>query len=145
MNAIDFLIKEHNRVRKMLADINDASHREETRRKLFAVLSQDLIRHEKMEHAVWYPHFKDRLDDTVKHLVSEEKGAERAIKQLDDTATTQTWEEQFSKFKKDVEHHATEEEQILFPKVKTLLSEEQLEKIGQDMFHFKQDHQPSTH
>ncbi|KTC99508.1 hemerythrin domain-containing protein [Legionella erythra] len=145
MNAIDFLIKEHNRVRKMLADINDASHREETRRKLFAVLSQDLIRHEKMEHTVWYPHFKDRLDDTVKHLVSEEKGAERAIRQLDETATAATWEEKFSKFKKDVEHHATEEEQILFPKVKTLLSEDELEKIGQQMFHFKQDNQPTAH
>ena len=56
MNAIDFLIKEHEKVKKMLADIADDSHREETKHKMFASLCDELIRHEVMERTVWYPH-----------------------------------------------------------------------------------------
>ncbi|MCL9683641.1 hemerythrin domain-containing protein [Legionella maioricensis] len=143
MNAIDFLIKEHNHVRQALAEIDNPSHQEETKRKMFQTLCQDLIRHETMEHQVWYPHFKNaqRLNPTVKHLLSEEKIAEKIIKQFDHIHAQQEWEQKFSKLKHDVEHHATEEEQKLFPEVKKLLTEDDLEKIGLDMFHFKQDYQ----
>jgi len=147
MNAIDFLIKEHNHVRKVLADIDNASHQEETKRKLFDSLCQDLIRHEMMEHKVWYPHFKDdkRLNETVRHLLSEEKSAEKALEQFDHIHQQQEWERKFSKLKKDVEHHATEEEQQLFPEVKKLLSDQELEEIGLEMFHFKEDYQDAAH
>jgi hemerythrin superfamily protein len=142
MNAIDFLIKEHNKVRQMLVDISDESHRDETKKKIFNSLCEDLLRHEAMEHKIWYPHFKNdkRLNDTVKHLLTEEKGAEKAIKQFENITTQQAWEEKFSKFKKDVEHHANEEEQKLFPEVKKILSDEELNKIGKEMYAFKNDH-----
>src|SRR3984885_12372895 len=102
MNAIDFLIKEHDKVRQALADIYGDSHREETKKKIFDSLCQDLIRHETMEHTIWYPHFKydKRLNDTVKHLLTEEKSAEKAIEQFNHIKTKQAWEEKFSKFKK---------------------------------------------
>ncbi len=140
MNAIDFLIKEHEKVRHILAEISDNSHRNQTRMHLFDDLCHDLLRHEEMEHQVWYPHFKNdkRLSDTVQHLVSEENKAEKAIAHFQDIQTQEAWEKQFNKLKHDVEHHAQEEEQNLFPEVRKLLSEEQLEKIGIAMYHFKQ-------
>ena len=139
MNAIDFLIKEHRQVKQTLADISDKSHREDTKKKMFDSLCHDLIRHETMEHQVWYPHFKNdkRLNETVRHLLSEEKSAEKAIKQFEKVETQKEWEEKFSKFKQAVEHHAHEEEHKLFPEVKKLLSEAQLEKIGKAMHEFK--------
>lgn len=142
MNAIDFLIKEHNHVREALAEIDDKSHQAETKRKMFQSLCQELIRHETMEHVVWYPHFKNdqRLNPTVKHLLSEEKTAENIIKQFDHIHAQQEWERKFYKFKNDVEQHAKEEEQKLFPEVKKILSEDDLEKIGLEMFHFKKDY-----
>lgn len=147
MNAIDFLIKEHEHVKKVLTQIDDPSHHKETKRKMFRSFCQELIRHETMEHKVWYPHFKNdtRLNKTVKHLVSEEKIAEKILKQFDDIKMEQEWESKFSKLKKDIEHHANEEEQELFPEVKKLLSEEALEKIGIEMYHFKQDYKASSH
>ena len=142
MNAIDFLIKEHEHVRRALAEIDDDSHHAETKRKMFQSLCQDLIRHETMEHVVWYPHFKNdqRLSPTVKHLLSEEKTAEEIIKQFDHIHAQQEWERKSSKLKNDVEHHAEEEEQKLFPEVKKLLTDDDLEKIGLEMFHFKKDY-----
>ena len=45
MNAIDFLIKEHDKVRKILTDISDNSHHEDIKRQMFDSLAQELIRH----------------------------------------------------------------------------------------------------
>jgi hemerythrin superfamily protein len=137
MNAIEFLIKEHDRVRRGLSDISDKSHHYETKVKMFHQLCQELIRHETMEHKVWYPHFRNKLNGTVKHLLTEEKNAETAIKQFETIKTQEAWEEKFSKFKKDVAHHAYEEEHQLFPEVKKILSEKDLEQIGKDMREFK--------
>lgn len=140
MNAIDFLIKEHNKVRTMMADIANETHQFETQKKRFELLAQDLIRHEHMEHQVWYPHFKKDLPDTVKHLVKEENSAEKEIKKLESLKKEDVWKEHFTKFKKDVEHHAKEEEEELFPEVTKILSEEQLLAIGAEMLQYKKEY-----
>lgn len=141
MDAIEFLIKEHNKVRAMMADITDESHQFTTQKKRFAHLAQELIRHEKMEHEVWYPHFKSDVPETVKHLLKEEKGAEKEIKKIEELKTEEAWTIHFSKFKQDVEHHAQEEEKELFPEVRKLLSKEQLLEIGASMVAFKKEHE----
>lgn len=140
MNAIDFLIKEHDHVRAGMAEIKKGSHHFETQQKKFSVLAKDLLRHESMEHEVWYPHFKEKLPHTVKHLLSEEKHAEKAIKKLAELQTEETWNKHFTEFKEAVEHHAKEEENQLFPEVKKILSEQELMDIGKKMNEFKKKH-----
>lgn len=142
MNAIQFLIKEHDHVRRILGEIEDDSHRDKTKRKMFDELCDDLLRHETMEHKVWYPHFNknEKIDDTVRHLLSEEQHAEKAINQFKRIKNQAEWDEKFQQFKKDVEHHASEEEEKLFPKVKTILSEKELEMIGKKMWAFKREY-----
>ena len=145
MNAIDFLKKEHDRVRKMLRSICDESHQYATQKKQFQLLSQDLIRHEIMEHEVWYPNFKEQLPKTVRHLVTEEKHAEKAIKKMSDLKTEKAWREKLLQFKEEVEHHAEEEERDLFPVVKEILSEKELEHIGLEMFNYKMHYSGKVH
>ena len=139
MNAIIFLTKEHNKVRRTLADIIKKSHRYTTKKKMFSALCKDLITHENMEQKIWYPHFKKnkKLKNEVKHLLSEEKHAEKSIKKLKSIKTQEEWEEKFSKFKKSVEQHAYEEEHDLFPNVKRILDKSELEDIGKEMRKFK--------
>lgn len=143
MNAIEFLIKEHNRVRDAFTEINDPAHKMETKKKLFNKLCEDLIRHETMEHKIWYPYFKNdkKVDETVKHLISEEKHAEKAIKQFDDVKSDEKWEEMYRKFENEVEHHAKEEETKLFPKIKSLFSEAELNKVGKEMLEFNRSYE----
>ena len=142
MNAIDFLVKEHDRVRKLLTNICDKSHRYETKRKMFEALGDDLIRHETMEHRVWYPHLRNnrQLNEEVKHLLKEENYAEREIRHLSEIKNESVWEEHFASFKKNVEHHAKEEERELFPEVQKLFSTDELETIGSEMYNFKRQY-----
>lgn len=138
MNAITFLIKEHNRFRKTFAKI--AKKPKQTSSKTaFANLCQDLIRHEKMEQTVWYPHFKRKkgIKAEVKHLLGEERHAAKAIKGFKYVKNETEWKKKFSKFKKAVEHHAREEETMLFPNIEEILPNSELIKIGKTMQQFK--------
>lgn len=141
MNAILFLIKEHDKMRTMLAKISYESHQGETKRKIFTELCQELIRHETMEQEVWYPFLigNDNLVGIIKHLVSEEEKAAETIKEFDKIEDQKDWEEKFLHFKGDIEHHASDEETKLFPIVEKHLTKEQLEKIGKIMYEFKQN------
>jgi hemerythrin superfamily protein len=138
MDAIEFLLNEHAKFRALLNEIEHNSD-EESKKQLFSDLCQDLTRHEKMEQEVWYPHFRDsdQLDDTVKHLIKEEEEAEEEIEDLDGDLSKEEWNKKFSQFKTDVQHHAKEEEEKLFPQVRRILDDAQLEQIGQQMQEFK--------
>lgn len=142
MNAIDFLIKEHNKVRKLFADMNAPGHREKTRRKLFDTIHEELLRHEKMEQTVWYPHLKSdpHLKDKIKHLVSEEQMAEKLMNRLTRIKASANWESEAVKLQEDVEHHASEEETELFPEVKKIMDGSKLDLIGHEMYEFKKTH-----
>lgn len=142
MDAIKFLIKEHNHVRRVLKDINKKSRTEAAKKKIFKGLCKELVVHETMEQKVWYPNFKTnpKLNKTVKHLVTEEKTAAKAIKAFKKIKTQEKWEEKFAEFKTDVEHHAHEEETKLFPKVKKVLDKDELAEIGKKLRKFKLAH-----
>ncbi len=143
MDAIKFLTKEHNKVKQKFKEIIDSKHSYETKRKMFVDLAENLLRHETMEHKVWYPHFKNdpRLDDTVKHLLKEEDHAEKAIKRLSEIDNEDSWQANFLQLKKEVEHHAAEEENKLFPQVEKLLSPSELQEIGKQMYDFKKQYE----
>lgn len=139
MDAIDFLLKEHDKVRKKFAEIkkkkDPKSFLEE-----FDALCKDLLVHEKMEQIVWYPKIKEnkKLYETIKHLISEEQHAEKAIKGFKSSPDEEKWEK-FLKINKDVDHHADEEETKLFPQVKKMMSKEELLEIGHEMYLFKKN------
>ncbi|MDX1902491.1 MAG: hemerythrin domain-containing protein [Gammaproteobacteria bacterium] len=141
MNAIEFLVAEHEKVRKKLSDIRVASHHYATKKQMFEALSEDLIRHEAMEQKVWYPYFKnnEQLRDIVKHLLAEEKDAHIEINALNKIKIEEDWNEKFKKVKESILHHAKEEESKLFPKVKKILDEAELEIIGKELREFKEN------
>jgi hemerythrin superfamily protein len=145
MDAIAFLLKEHNKVRRTFAKIKKGSYREETKIKKFKDLCRELVVHETMEHKVWYPHFKNnpKVKNVVKHLLSEEKTAGKEIKSFKKFKPAD-WEKKFpkvfAKLKKAAEHHASNEETKLFPKVKKLLDKEVRKQIGKKMQSYKKQH-----
>ncbi|MBA2655010.1 MAG: hemerythrin domain-containing protein [Gammaproteobacteria bacterium] len=142
MDAVAFLINEHNKVRKSFTDILEGSHRDETTAKMFNLLCDDLIRHETMEQEIWYPHLKrnEKLSEIITHLIAEEKSAKKTIKEFRKIKDAKEWNKKFMKFKREVEHHAREEETKLFPKVKKILTENELLSLGKMMREYKRDY-----
>ena len=139
MHAVDFLLKEHATVRATFKEISNDSHRYETKRKMFDELCENLKCHEKMEQTKWYPHLQKNpeLKKIIDHLLEEEKKASEAISDFKHITDEAEWEKKFSTFHKDVDHHANEEEEKLFPKVKDFFEEKQLEEWGLAMHQFK--------
>lgn len=138
MDAIVYLRKEHSNFRKSLKEISKISD-ENKKLKRFNDLAQALTRHEKMEEQVWYPILRQHKDlrDIIKHLISEEKSAAKAITSLKKTKYRLIWNLKFLKLKYDVDHHASEEEDELFTKVRKYLSKAELNQIGTQMNKFE--------
>src|SRR2546429_213466 len=108
MNAIKFLINEHNQVRRLLSELLDPTHREETQKKIFDTLHSELLRHEKMEQTIWYPQLKlnKTLTNEIKHLKDEEHHAKKFMERLDKIKNSDHWQDELYKLQQDVEHHA---------------------------------------
>jgi hemerythrin superfamily protein len=142
MDAIKFILREHNKIRRTFKDINKKSRRIPTKKKMLKELCNYLVVHETMEQKKWYPHFKknSQLNAVVKHLLTEEKKAAKVIKTFKKPLSDERWEEKFLAFKKDVEHHASEEEKKLFPKVRKFFDAEELDEIGKVLRKFKIAH-----
>jgi hemerythrin superfamily protein len=138
MDAISYLKQEHKRFRQTLATISKISQ-EKTKKSKFEAFCQDLTRHETMEQKIWYPVLRKdpELRHIIKHLLSEEKSAAQTIKKFKKVQFEFMWKLRFYKFKHDVSHHAKEEEQELFPKVRKVLSKAQLNALGTAMRKFK--------
>ncbi|CAN5243169.1 hypothetical protein BH10PSE19_BH10PSE19_18610 [soil metagenome] len=81
-----------------------------------------------------------KIMEIISHLTTEEKDAEKTIKELKKIDNEEEWEEKFSILKEDVEHHASEEEEKLFQIVEKLFDETTLEEIGKEMLEFKKNY-----
>lgn len=141
MHAVKFIVHEHNKIRKTLARIEKQA-RDETKIRTAKLLCKDLATHENMENTTWYPFILKtaQLKQTITHLIKEEKKAASTIKKLDKIKDTEKWLETFMTLKKDVSHHANEEETKLFPKVMTLIDSDDLEKVGKKLQQYKNKH-----
>ena len=138
MDAISYLRGEHAKFRKQLTAISKIKD-EKIKRNKFAAFCQDLLRHEKVEEKIFYPVLRKdpEIRDLIKHLVAEEKSAAKAMAKIKKTTINLLWRLRFAKFKHDVDHHAKEEEQELFPKVRKFLNKTELNQLGTKMRKFK--------
>ena len=140
MNAIQFLINEHDKIRSAFAQIADGGYPIQTRKKLLEDLCITLLIHENMEQEVWYYFLKkqdDHLKEIITHLVNEEREVEEELKEILRMNASSDWQEKFIQIRKNVEHHAQEEEIRLFPMVKELLDRGVLKELGREMQEYK--------
>ncbi len=136
MDAVDVLVKEHDKIRGMFVGVADSGDAEGLRRRLFWRLLELLERHETMEQREWYPRLKipPRL---LGHLLHEETGAGTLLKRIKKLEPfTREWWPLFRTLRHDVLHHANEEETRLFPLVRQTTPRPILLAIAQHMRRF---------
>jgi hemerythrin-like domain-containing protein len=139
-NAIELLKADHETVRKLLNEISETTERaEKTRGELLEKIASELSVHTRIEEEIFYPAFRDAGEKEESVMVYEAREEHRAVDELvlPDLEKTEVGSMEFSGrvkvLKELIEHHADEEEEEMFPKAEQLLSEAELEELGQRM------------
>jgi hemerythrin superfamily protein len=137
MDAIQLLKDDHKKVEKIFSDLES---KRDDRRALFPELDRELTIHAEIEYKVFYPAAREAAPtrDLVLESIEEHKQIKMVLADLEKTdMRTAEWAADLKVLKEDVMHHVGEEENDLFPKVKTILSKEQLEDLGSRMEELK--------
>lgn len=136
MDALTLLTADHNRVRGLFTRFKAAHEAEdtETAAELATKIFRELDVHTTIEETVFYPAIND-VSDEVRELVVESLEEHKVAKDLMREAQTippedEHWAAKLTVMIENVEHHAEEEEQEMWPLLRKGLSSEQLEKIG---------------
>ncbi len=145
MDAISLLKDDHQKVRKLLKELDDTTNRaEKTRPELLAQIAMEIRVHSAIEEEIFYPAFKaagDKADDGKMYFEALEEHRAAGELVLPDLLETDVTSDQFGGrakvLKELIEHHAGEEEKEMFPRARELLSKEQLVELGDQMLQRK--------
>jgi hemerythrin-like domain-containing protein len=136
-DAIAFLKEEHQNVKKLLAELEEATGRSAKRRTdLLERIAMEVESHAQIEEEIFYPAFRERGDAKEDEKLFFEAAEEhRLVKDnMPELQATDPTTELFSaraKVMKDlIEHHAEEEESELFPRARELMSSDELKDLG---------------
>ena len=136
MDAIQLLKDDHQKVEKIFSSME----RKENRQRLFPELDRELTVHATIEERIFYPAAKEAepTRDLVLESIEEHKQIKMVLADLEQTdKSTEEWGAALKVLKEDVMHHVGEEENELFPKVRKILSKEQLDDLGTRMEELK--------
>lgn len=145
MDALTLLERDHQKVKKLMAEIEQTTERAvKTREELFARLVKELTVHEQIEERIFYPRVKEaaktkNLEEIVTESFEEHHFVNVVIAEIKETPfDAEEWAAKFSVVKENVTHHAFEEEEgEMFPKVRKLFSADELEEMGTEMAELK--------
>ncbi len=133
MHAIEMLTKQHRELERDFKAIFDASPA--ARRELFLRCADVLMSHVLVEENCFYPAVKGkRTEDILLESLEEHLGLKRFVADLVELPVADAqFEPKLKVLKEQAEHHHKEEEEKLFPKVKKLLSKDELDALGEEM------------
>lgn len=136
-DAIEVILKDHAHIQELLAKLDKSlGGKNGDSRTQFMELKEFLSKHEEMEQTVWYPELEKQHADLKKIIVSlkeEEKKAGDMLKKLEGMKEDKEWDSKVRKFMEDVKHHASDEENKLFPKVRDTVNKQTLMEIGKKL------------
>ena len=134
MSAIDLLESQHREVEKLFQKIEKTSSGE-AKIRLVEEIADKLAIHAAIEEHHFYPAVKEkRTEDILLESLEEHLMIKRTIADLLklDVGDVQ-FDPKIKVLKEEVLHHAGEEEKDLFPKVKKILSADELDALEQEM------------
>jgi hemerythrin-like domain-containing protein len=137
MNALTLLKTDHDKVKKLLDELEKTTERGvKTRAELFATIKGELIVHETIEEEIFYPALmeKAKTRDITLEGYEEHHVVDLLMGELDDLdVADETWGAKATVMKENIEHHIEEEEGELFPKTRQVFDKDELEELGERM------------
>jgi hemerythrin superfamily protein len=135
MNALEMLKQDHQKVKRLFQDMKQAT--DQTKRKdLFDKIDTELEIHTHIEETVFYPAIEDHeeLKDMVAEALEEHHEATTLLEELEELgAESHDFGSKLQELIEAIEHHVEEEEGEMFPKVREVFDEDELEQLGQEL------------
>lgn len=138
MNAVKLLKQDHQRVRKLFDEYDEAGDpSSKKKREIAETIFQELELHRKLEEEIFYPAVNARANQEVKELVIENLEEHQEVgslieelRELDPEDAA--FEESFAQLVESVQEHIEAEESEMFPEAEKRLRD-QLDEIGSQM------------
>ena len=137
MNAFQLLKEDHQKVSGIFQQLEPTTERaEKTRTELFAQLKQELDVHAQIEETIFYPSIKQAAE--TREVVLEGYEEHAVIKTLLGElermdVTSEQWTAKCKVLQENVEHHVEEEEGEMFQQARQVLSEDEINRLGERM------------
>lgn len=143
MDALDLLVADHNRLRGLFEQFQDAQEGDDTATmsELAEKIFFELQVHTEVEEKVFYPAVRD-LEEEISEEIAEGLEEHHVVDVLINEAKElepgdEQWVAKVTVIIESVEHHAGEEEEEMFPEVRKATDEAQREEWGQRMEQMK--------
>jgi hemerythrin superfamily protein len=136
MDALELLTTDHQKV-KELFEKAEATENAKQQKRIFDQIKTELETHARIEEAVFYPAMEkyEELKDMVLESREEHKQIKALLREMNNRkSSNKKFEAKLEVLMENVEHHAEEEEEgKMFPKIRKLMSREDLEQLGEEL------------
>ena len=137
MDAIALLKADHDKVKKLLSELETTTERGvKTRAELFSTIKGELTVHEIIEEEIFYPELKahPKAKDIVLEGFQEHHVVDLLMKELEELdVTDETWGAKAIVMKENIEHHIEEEEGEMFKTARSVFDKAELVDLGDRM------------
>ena len=136
MDAMELLTADHNRVRGLFTRFKAAEGENDAQAaRLAAKIFEELEIHTKIEEEIFYPAIT-KLSDEIHELVTEGVEEHHVVDNLMAevkvlSPSDEQWAAKVKVLIENVEHHAEEEEQEMFPKIRSAMNDDARSELGQ--------------
>lgn len=136
MDALELLKEDHQKVKELFEQAEGTEDQKE-KNKIFSKIQTELETHARIEETVFYPAMQqhEELKDMVLESIEEHRQIKTLLKEIDNLKSdSEKFEPKLAVLMENVEHHAEEEEEgKMFPKIREICSQEDLEKLGEEL------------
>lgn len=142
MNAFNLLKADHEKVAGILEQIEQTTERAlKGREELFTRLKEELDVHTRIEETILYPTLEeyDETRDISLEAYEEHAIVKQLLEELEaEPKDDEHWTAKFTVLKENIEHHVEEEEGEMFKQARKVLSEDEIEALGERLAQAKQ-------
>lgn len=137
MDAISLLKEDHDRVKKLLIELDSTTERGvKTRDELFTKIRHELQVHEAIEEEIFYPALKEhpKTKELVLEAYEEHNVVNMIMQEIEDVPyDDETWGAKLTVMKENLEHHIDEEESEMFKQARRVFDKNELGELGDRM------------
>lgn len=140
MDALQLLRQDHDKVRGLFTEFRSAAESDQSDQmdQLATQIFHELEVHTTIEERVFYPAVRDAGGGDLDELTDESNEEHHVVDLLIEevkalSSSDDAFKAKMTVMMENVEHHATEEEDEMFPKVRDLMDESRLQELGSEL------------